>query len=487
MRNFMSMLLACSIITHTTLAQAPVQWVTVTSGSEIPANAVQGGQEADGTVLYVAVAFYNNQWHAGKTRKDWSFANIAYGDNEINCSTYKVLVGDRDYWWQYTQPNVFYSNAITPIDRNGVYVCRCEYAGGTQVGATWQGAPGCMIGYGGKTYAVEKYSLLFQPVPPAKIEPDRKPESNVTTNTNRSIIALNDLLNQRVILRPWSNTSQYILSDIYNKLSAGLPGNGKSIVKLGMHKGFTNTGAETIAFYYGDFFGYLKFDGSQLKIETSTGADASFLRVAGLAGEGFSYESVSNPGYYLALKNDELTVLPATDDNGFRGAATFMENYPAIRTLSLKSVESNKYLMANTADVAVADLPDLRNPRSKQQAQMQMSAALDKTCPECVSIGRIRFNNAGYTVTDYLYESNFGLLAKANVASAKPRESSFRRVPGLAGVGYSYESAKYPGYYIRVAGNGVVLGQFHNSIEFRRAASFYEEVPGIGSVRAPQF
>lgn len=171
-----SFLLCCSVLFAAHVhSQAPSQWISVSSGSQIPSNALVGGNETDGTPLYVAIVSYNNQWHGGKTRKDWSHGALAFGDREINSGVYKVLVADRNYFWQYAPRNTFYPNAVTVPDRQGMYLCRCQYQGGTQIGATWQGALGCAIGFGGTGIFVESYSLLFQPAPPPPPPPPVDP------------------------------------------------------------------------------------------------------------------------------------------------------------------------------------------------------------------------------------------------------------------------------------------------------------------------
>jgi hypothetical protein len=76
----------------TRLAQE-CDWVRAQNG-RVPAGAVQGGHEADGTPLYVARARYMGGVHPGKIRKGFGGAHITYAGKEIEVPDYEVLVGD---------------------------------------------------------------------------------------------------------------------------------------------------------------------------------------------------------------------------------------------------------------------------------------------------------------------------------------------------------------------------------------------------------
>lgn len=486
--------LLCSFFMAIILHAQPTQWLTVTNGSQIPANAVVGGNEANGTTLFVALVLNGNQWQFGKTRKDWSFAATSFGDKEINSTTYKVLLNDREYFWQYTPANTFYTNAVSIGDKGQVFVCRTEYAGGTHVGATWQGAQGCAIGYGGNGVFSEKYSLLYYTVPQPKPDPQPKPAEAVVTNTatptlpTRPAMTIAHLMKQEMILRSWEGQQYITVNNSVPGVAAGRPamftvlkglnGNSNDCMMMGFETKWlasTNSGAGLVLQDYNS--------SSEWAVATS------FRRVAGLAGDGISYESLAKPGYYIALQNGQLVLAPGIDSNAFRSSATFIECLPAERRMtSIKAQENGKYLMVNTAFVISADIP-VSNTRQRAQFVITRPAATinNNNCPECVSISRVGVDAAGYLNNNLVYESNYGLMSVANGANGKPLEVLFRRIAGLSGHGFSYESVKYPGYYIRVSGNAVYLSFYQNSVEFRRAASFDEESPGLGRSTVAQF
>jgi len=72
-------------------AQARLQWVAA-SGGTVPGGALQGGQEANGSPLYICHAMHLGGVHPGKVRPGFSGCNIPYGGQEIVVPNYEVLV-----------------------------------------------------------------------------------------------------------------------------------------------------------------------------------------------------------------------------------------------------------------------------------------------------------------------------------------------------------------------------------------------------------
>ncbi|TPX68066.1 hypothetical protein SpCBS45565_g03352 [Spizellomyces sp. 'palustris'] len=83
----------------------PVTWI-LTDGNNIPQGAIRGGQESDGTPLYIARAYYDKGVHIGKISKDMKDgARIAYGGKEVTVPKYEILLG--------------YENAVKWVDGEG--------------------------------------------------------------------------------------------------------------------------------------------------------------------------------------------------------------------------------------------------------------------------------------------------------------------------------------------------------------------------------
>lgn len=67
------------------------RWVRA-EGGQVPPNALQSGNEADGQPLFVCLASYENSLQPGKIRPGFSGCNFGYGGNELTASIYDVLV-----------------------------------------------------------------------------------------------------------------------------------------------------------------------------------------------------------------------------------------------------------------------------------------------------------------------------------------------------------------------------------------------------------
>ena len=72
------------------LAKFDGKWVKA-EGGHVPAGAIQGGHEADGTPLYIGRVKYEGGKHIGKVRPAFGGCNFSYGGKELCEKTYKVL------------------------------------------------------------------------------------------------------------------------------------------------------------------------------------------------------------------------------------------------------------------------------------------------------------------------------------------------------------------------------------------------------------
>ena len=67
------------------------RWMKV-SGEKVPNGAIVGGNENNGTVLYIVRAFIGGGWHIGKLRRNGREAFIPYGGKEEIVSDFEILV-----------------------------------------------------------------------------------------------------------------------------------------------------------------------------------------------------------------------------------------------------------------------------------------------------------------------------------------------------------------------------------------------------------
>ncbi|KAJ3079612.1 hypothetical protein HK102_003665 [Quaeritorhiza haematococci] len=143
-----------------------VAWV-LTTGNEVPANAIPGGAEKDGEPLYIARAFIEHGVHIGKIGRHMTNANIPYGGKEVSVSTYEVLVGDQNAVRWVDRSGALVTDGLNLVEGgrepNGspLYIAQAAYKGGVhpgKAGAAFK--KGAMIPYGGDEEHVLNYRVL---------------------------------------------------------------------------------------------------------------------------------------------------------------------------------------------------------------------------------------------------------------------------------------------------------------------------------------
>ena len=141
------------------------KWVDC-SGNNIPDNAVRGGHEADGTPLYVAMAFHaeSNEWIPGKVAAHLPGCHIPWGGEEKIIENYKILVHDSSVpglltWKKFKDGkcpcNTFHG------EPDELIVARAKHEGGVHPGKLHKSHNCCYISYGGQEIAIDKYWVLY--------------------------------------------------------------------------------------------------------------------------------------------------------------------------------------------------------------------------------------------------------------------------------------------------------------------------------------
>ncbi|MEP7338858.1 MAG: DUF3421 domain-containing protein [Acidobacteriota bacterium] len=139
-----------------------IKWTKEKKGT-MPQDAFQGGQEANGSSLYVARASYGGGVQIGKMRKDWQSAAIPYGGKENWVDEYEIFVGAGV--WVPAAAGVIPRNAMPAgQEANGeiLYVARANYGGGMHIGKIKAGWKAAMIPYGGREVPVSQYEVLIE-------------------------------------------------------------------------------------------------------------------------------------------------------------------------------------------------------------------------------------------------------------------------------------------------------------------------------------
>jgi Protein of unknown function (DUF3421)/Ricin-type beta-trefoil lectin domain-like len=134
------------------------QWQFVTNA--VTPSALRGGNEANGTVLYIARVKHENGVHIGKARPNSREAFIAYGGKELALSNYEVFTGTGQ--WVKATANSFPPNAIAGgYEANGapLYIARAVIDGGYHPGKARKNGDG-FIPYGGVERIVKDFEVL---------------------------------------------------------------------------------------------------------------------------------------------------------------------------------------------------------------------------------------------------------------------------------------------------------------------------------------
>jgi hypothetical protein len=146
-------------------------WVAAHDGY-IPPGAVQGGQEADGTPLYICRDRFNsNDLHPGKIRAGFPGCKIGYGGNEYDRLDYEVLMSHWASSWQdATNRQLPGANPFALIggyETTGqpLYLCRAHYpdrTAGLTPGKFRSGFASCKVPYAGTEIdATNHYGTLY--------------------------------------------------------------------------------------------------------------------------------------------------------------------------------------------------------------------------------------------------------------------------------------------------------------------------------------
>jgi len=145
-----------------------VYWVP-TQGGNIPPNAIQAGNEQDGTPLYVARAFLEGGVHPGKAGRHLNLwkggAAISYGGREIAVDKYEVLAGDPSKIRWIPADGMLRVQGWQPIEggreANGkfLFIISAEIEGGWHPGKIQDGDDHANVAYGGSEMWVKQYRV----------------------------------------------------------------------------------------------------------------------------------------------------------------------------------------------------------------------------------------------------------------------------------------------------------------------------------------
>ncbi|KAJ3034880.1 hypothetical protein HDV00_004568 [Rhizophlyctis rosea] len=145
-----------------------VQWQVQYGDKPFPGNAIRGGQESDGSPLYVARSKHTDgSLQVGKAGPSTGGGCLyAWGGKELYSSVFEVLVGDQNaVRWVGVSGNA-QPNGWSPVeagkdtDGSPLYIAKADYEGSTQPGKAGPALGEGLIGWGGQQRKVQNYQVL---------------------------------------------------------------------------------------------------------------------------------------------------------------------------------------------------------------------------------------------------------------------------------------------------------------------------------------
>jgi len=143
-------------------------WV-LTHGTQIPQGAFVGGQESDGTPLYITRTYFEGGIHPGKLSPNFKKGSIiGWGGDEIEVENHEILIANPQAvrWASAGHPLNVQSLGARPVeggreaDGTPLFIVQAPYKEGTHPGKTSEKLQGADITYGGKEKIVNPYNIL---------------------------------------------------------------------------------------------------------------------------------------------------------------------------------------------------------------------------------------------------------------------------------------------------------------------------------------
>lgn len=141
----------------------PDQWIGATADS-MPEDALEGGRDVDGDMIYVGRAFKDGDLMPAKVIPNKGGAYVCWGGVEEKVENFQVLVGAGFIWSPSENGNIMPGAVPAGNSSEGetLYVGRTEYEGNMCVGKVHP-SHGCIyLPFDGKEVKLESYELLVR-------------------------------------------------------------------------------------------------------------------------------------------------------------------------------------------------------------------------------------------------------------------------------------------------------------------------------------
>lgn len=317
------LLLATAVIEAS--AQGNLRWVR--GDGRIPSSAVVGGEERDGTELYICRTTHNGTTTLpGKVVGNQ--CNYNWGNTEYSSRTFEVLTGGGEYWTE----DINRRTAVVGGSGDGqiYYVCRASASGGVHPGRMQNGK--CNYSFGGRGYASQDYEVL---------------NGNVIGG-NSGVVSLLDAATRgdssevRAALRAGQAINQKNTKGQTALMLASSKAAG-DVVRLLLNEGATIDVRDNEGY---TALGYAAFAGDAVSVRQLLRAGAN---LATRTNNGYT------PLYFAAASGDVETVRAIMSDPGYQRAGERGAGFPLHGAAAYDRTEVIGYLIDEEFDV---DEPD---------------------------------------------------------------------------------------------------------------------------------
>jgi len=128
----------------------------------MPKDAVLGGRDTDGSLIYVGRASHEGEMIPAKVLPQKQAAYVCHNGLEISKQSFEVLVGDGVQWKKERDGKIPKGAYPAGTTRTGevLYVARVEHNRSVTVGKLHPSHGSLYIPYGGKELAFKQYEVL---------------------------------------------------------------------------------------------------------------------------------------------------------------------------------------------------------------------------------------------------------------------------------------------------------------------------------------
>nr|XP_012222333.1 PREDICTED: uncharacterized protein LOC105672167 [Linepithema humile] len=138
------------------------RWVNRSGGQSLPENAVNGGRDSDGCLIYVGRAFHAGDMLPAKVLPDKNVAYVSHNGEEHPKDNFDVLC-QGEFAWEFCRDGEVPTDAVIAgqtADGEPLYVGRVLHSGAQTVGKV-QRSHGCLyIPFDGEELSFKDYEVL---------------------------------------------------------------------------------------------------------------------------------------------------------------------------------------------------------------------------------------------------------------------------------------------------------------------------------------